>query len=197
MLRALLSVTPELAVVFGRDRRPVFINPAFSALWQGGPWQFDDVLEVVHPEDRHSFRKAVRAVTASRHHRATRAVLARVGPAACWRTMDGRLTNMLDEAAVAGIVFHARDVSGHWPREMPGAAVAQVPGLSELSSRELEVVTMLLAGDRVPAIAKSLFIAQSTVRNHLSWVFRKLQVRSQQELIVLLRPRQSEAPLRR
>ncbi len=66
---------------------------------------------------------------------------------------------------------------------------AEVPQLSELSSRELEVVTMLLAGDRVPAIAKSLFVAQSTVRNHLSSVYKKLGIESQQELIDLLRGR--------
>lgn len=62
-----------------------------------------------------------------------------------------------------------------------------VPGLSRLSGRELEIVTRLMDGDRVPAIAESLFLSPSTVRNHLSAVFRKLRVRSQQELIHLLR----------
>ena len=64
---------------------------------------------------------------------------------------------------------------------------AQVPGIAELSSRELDVLTRLLAGYRVPAIAKVLFVSQSTVRNHLSAIFRKLNVESQQELIDLLR----------
>ncbi|HEX4727985.1 MAG TPA: PAS domain S-box protein [Jatrophihabitans sp.] len=64
-----------------------------------------------------------------------------------------------------------------------------VPGLSRLSGREFEVVRMLLLGDRVPVIARNLYVSQSTVRNHLSSVFRKLRVRSQQELIVLLRER--------
>ncbi|MEO9237756.1 MAG: PAS domain S-box protein [Jatrophihabitantaceae bacterium] len=64
-----------------------------------------------------------------------------------------------------------------------------VPGLARLSRREFEVVRMLLLGDRVPVIARQLFVSQSTVRNHLSSVFRKLRVRSQQELIVLLRER--------
>lgn len=63
----------------------------------------------------------------------------------------------------------------------------KVPGLHRLSRRELEVVRRLLDGDRVPAIADQLFISQSTIRNHLSSVFRKLRVRSQQELIELLR----------
>lgn len=64
-----------------------------------------------------------------------------------------------------------------------------IPGLDRLSRREMEVVRMLLLGDRVPVIARHLFVSQSTVRNHLSSVFRKLRVRSQQELIVLLRER--------
>jgi len=59
--------------------------------------------------------------------------------------------------------------------------------LSELTSRELQIVNRLLAGDRVPAISRQLYLAQSTVRNHLSAVFAKLGVSSQQELIVLLR----------
>jgi DNA-binding NarL/FixJ family response regulator len=60
-------------------------------------------------------------------------------------------------------------------------------GLDRLSSRELEIVLRLLNGDRVPAIARTLFLSPSTVRNHLSSVFRKLRVGSQQELIDLLR----------
>lgn len=61
------------------------------------------------------------------------------------------------------------------------------PALPELTSREMQIVSRLLAGDRVPAISQQLYLAQSTVRNHLSAVFAKLGVKSQQELIVLLR----------
>ncbi|MDQ1629962.1 MAG: hypothetical protein QOI54_3706 [Actinomycetota bacterium] len=66
-------------------------------------------------------------------------------------------------------------------------ALRRVPGLAQLSARELEIVSRLLAGDRVPAIARSVFLSQSTVRNHLARVYRKLGIRSQQELIDLLR----------
>jgi DNA-binding NarL/FixJ family response regulator len=59
--------------------------------------------------------------------------------------------------------------------------------LTRLSAREVEIVRRLLNGDRVPAIAGCLFLSQSTVRNHLSAVYRKLGVRSQQELIHALR----------
>lgn len=60
-------------------------------------------------------------------------------------------------------------------------------GEAQLSVRELEVVRLLQAGDRVPAIARRLFLSQSTVRNYLSSAFRKLEVRSQQELLDLIR----------
>jgi DNA-binding CsgD family transcriptional regulator len=60
--------------------------------------------------------------------------------------------------------------------------------LQHLSSRELEIVTRLIAGDRVPSIAKRVFLSEGTIRNHLSVVFGKLGVRNQQELIDLFRP---------
>lgn len=54
-----------------------------------------------------------------------------------------------------------------------------------LSDREAQIVRLLVTGHRVPDIARLLFITQSTVRNHLSSVFRKLRVNSQQELTML------------
>jgi len=44
----------------------------------------------------------------------------------------------------------------------------------------------LLVGDRVPAIADALLMAQSTVRSRLSAVCRKLRVNSPQQLVGLL-----------
>ena len=82
--------------------------------------------------------------------------------------------------AFAGLTFSGAS------RDLASLSEAQVPGISELSSRELDVLTRLLAGHRVPAIAGALFISQSTVRNHLSSIFKKLRVDSQQELINLL-----------
>jgi DNA-binding CsgD family transcriptional regulator len=65
------------------------------------------------------------------------------------------------------------------------------PGTEKLSSRELEIVARLVGGDRVPAIARALFLTQGTIRNHLSNAYRKLGVASQQELIDLYRGRSS------
>ncbi len=88
------------------------------------------------------------------------------------------------------------DLSAILSRLSRGAEVAQLargvlggiterdmPGLSTLTTRELEIVTRLLDGDRAPAIARKLFLSQSTVRNHLAAVFAKLGVGSQQELL--------------
>jgi PAS domain S-box-containing protein len=61
------------------------------------------------------------------------------------------------------------------------------PDLEELSPREQEVLIQLVAGERVPAIAKGLHISPHTVRNHLKAIYRKLGVRSQSELIERVR----------
>jgi PAS domain S-box-containing protein len=75
-------------------------------------------------------------------------------------------------------------------RGLPDRENTATVDLDKLSPREFDIVVRLLNGDRVPVIAATLFVSQSTIRNQLSSVFRKLRVRSQQELIALLR----EAP---
>ena len=53
----------------------------------------------------------------------------------------------------------------------------------ELTPRQLEVLVRLSRGERVPAVARDLYISQSTVRNHLSTIFAKAGVHSQSELM--------------
>jgi DNA-binding NarL/FixJ family response regulator len=60
--------------------------------------------------------------------------------------------------------------------------------LGELTSRQWEILIRLLSGERVAMIAKALFISPSTVRNHLSTIFRRFGVHNQSQLIELLRP---------
>jgi DNA-binding NarL/FixJ family response regulator len=59
--------------------------------------------------------------------------------------------------------------------------------LDRLPPRKREIVSALLRGERVPGIAASMFVSTSTIRNHLSVVFRAFDVRSQTELLSLLR----------
>jgi PAS domain S-box-containing protein len=68
------------------------------------------------------------------------------------------------------------------------------PELAELSSREWEVLLRLADGLRVPSIAAELGLRPSTVRNHLSSIFTKLNVRSQPELLDFLRAVTKDAP---
>ena len=51
------------------------------------------------------------------------------------------------------------------------------------------ILRRLLRGERVPTIARDLFLSQSTVRNHLSAIYRRLGVHSQAGLLARLLPR--------
>ena len=55
-------------------------------------------------------------------------------------------------------------------------------------SEPSEVLRRLTRGERVAGIARDLFVSQSTVRNHLSAIYRRLGVHSQSELLARLMP---------
>lgn len=57
--------------------------------------------------------------------------------------------------------------------------------MQKLSAREREIVEKLAAGHRVKDIAGVLDISTHTVRNHLKAIYRKLNVRSQLDLLSL------------
>jgi len=52
-----------------------------------------------------------------------------------------------------------------------------------LTSREQEILRLILQGDSNKEIEKKLFISASTVRNHISNIYQKLGVRNRVELI--------------
>jgi len=66
-------------------------------------------------------------------------------------------------------------------------ATSDHPQLSELTSRQWEILSRLIRGERVPTIARELFISQSTVRNHLAGIYARFDVHSQAELLEALR----------
>ena len=61
------------------------------------------------------------------------------------------------------------------------------PSWASSSTRQWEILSRLLQGDRVSTIAAALFISPSTVRNHLAAIFQKFGVHSQAALIQRLR----------
>jgi len=69
-----------------------------------------------------------------------------------------------------------------------GTFNVQLPSVG-LSTRQLEILTELLHGHGVKEISKKLFLSQSTVRNHLTDIFKKYGVHSQPELLAkFIRP---------
>ncbi len=62
--------------------------------------------------------------------------------------------------------------------------------LEQLSPRQQEIALQLLAGKRVPSIARSLYLSPSTVRNHLSAVCRRFGVHSQAQFLDAYRRRE-------
>jgi PAS domain S-box-containing protein len=75
----------------------------------------------------------------------------------------------------------------------PGAGPDPAGRATPLTPREAEIVARVLDGERVPGIARALYVAQSTVRNHLSATFAKLGVHSQEALVAHFRGPASSA----
>lgn len=91
--------------------------------------------------------------------------------------LERRLWRIAGEVEAAGVVLGV---------DVP-IDVCDRPGFGELSARQWEIVTRLLRGERVPGIAKALYVSQSTVRSHLARIYRTLGVNSQAELLAKLR----------
>ena len=84
----------------------------------------------------------------------------------------------------------AREVAASGIGDAPTAVEAwrTDPLVREMSQRQLDVLRRLLRGERVPSIAQDLYLSQSTVRNHLAAIYRRVGVHSQAELIARLLP---------
>ena len=111
-----------------------------------------------------------------------------------------RQTSESDEGRAGELEGHLRRIG----LEVRSAGLLQVGGqdprpsivrtFDELSPRQREIVSRLLAGERVTEIARALYLSPSTVRNHLTVVFRKFGVHSQIELLSVLRDSPSPRP---
>jgi DNA-binding CsgD family transcriptional regulator len=95
--------------------------------------------------------------------------------------LEQHLISIVGEVKAAGIVT-----------ESALAHLATVPGLADLSTRQWDVMTRLVAGERVPTIASAMYLSPSTVRNHLATIYRKVGVNSQAELLERVRQASSE-----
>jgi PAS domain S-box-containing protein len=65
---------------------------------------------------------------------------------------------------------------------------------AKLSARQWEILHRLAQGQTAATIASAMYLSPSTVRNHLTAVYRKLGVHSQVELLALLREESDGTP---
>ncbi len=69
----------------------------------------------------------------------------------------------------------------------------QVVGDLDVSSRELEVMLLAYRGYSSPNIARQLSVSESTVKTHLTHLYRKLGIHSRQDLIALIDSKRPQA----
>ncbi len=72
------------------------------------------------------------------------------------------------------------------PTVSPEVLLSHVPGLLPLTSREMEMLTLVVQGASNKEIADRSSISERTVKTHLYRVYRKLNVKSRTKAIALL-----------
>jgi len=165
------------------------------------------VLGVVHPGDVAELLTGIGHATGSGHSVVVRVRLQ--GADGAWRWCRACLATFADTAGFAFLLTPVTDVASsadlaqelqqrlgriafevQSARALPQAAslptASELPGFETLTAREMQILGELRAGRRSPEIARSLNLAQSTVRNHLASVYGKLGVDSQVSLLAVL-----------
>ena len=111
----------------------------------------------------------------------------------CWRVLRRHV--LPGDQQAAGLASHLQGALGvglerkglHQLGFGHHGAAPAAPSFPELSAREREVLELMAAGLKNPAIASRLFLSPKTVRNHVSSIFGKLQVAGRGEAIVRAR----------
>ena len=100
------------------------------------------------------------------------------------------LIHPLEVAGTRSMLMRLSQVAGvaHAERaKWSGLSERDLPGLEDLTPRERDMLSRLIAGYRVRSIASDLVLSPSTVRSHLASIFTKLGVSNQSDLISAVR----------
>ncbi|MBT8208660.1 MAG: response regulator transcription factor [Acidimicrobiales bacterium] len=100
---------------------------------------------------------------------------------------DASATSLLDaiRAVAAGDVAIAPSLVRTVVQQARNSPrVREVPGIDELTERELEVLQHLAAGRSNAEIAEQLYLSEATVKTHLSRVLAKLGVRDRVQAVI-------------
>ena len=95
--------------------------------------------------------------------------------------IDGLLAENQIESALVSTVRAVRSGLICLPQRMPNGTKAEA-----LSSREKQVLGMLIMGFTNAEIGRRLYLAESTVKSHLSSAYTKLGVRSRKDAAALI-----------
>jgi DNA-binding NarL/FixJ family response regulator len=90
-------------------------------------------------------------------------------------------------AVAAGEAIFGPNVARRLMAYFAGAPTAPIPAFPELSDREREVLELIARGMSNQQIVDRLVISPKTVRNHVSNIFSKMQVRDRAEAVVRAR----------
>ena len=90
-------------------------------------------------------------------------------------------------AVASGEAIFGADVARRLMAYFASAPAVRVPAFPDLSDREREVLELIARGMSNQQIVDRLVISPKTVRNHVSNIFSKLQVRDRAEAVVRAR----------
>lgn len=168
-------------VLIENDGLIVYINDAYAQML-GYPSATEitgcNIEQVAHPEDYERLRHfgKCRALGQPAPNRYQFRAMGRYGKVL---RLDGRISvaRIDGKTLITTVVRESEEVEARAPFD--------VPGLTLLSPRELEVLRFVLAGKRSKQIALDLAISEKTVCTHRMRAFRKLGVQSDRELFRL------------
>jgi len=110
--RSLIENGDDLIVVTGADGSIRYVSPSVRRLLGYAPeaWVGKSLFDFVHPDDAQRLRDAI--AYGAPEGVVGQPIEVRLRDAAqAWRVLEGAISNLLENAAVRGIVFNARDVT--------------------------------------------------------------------------------------